>query len=261
MASAMARGIGKAGIARPDEMIASARSEESRRKFLSDPALNNVRWTCDNGQVVRESETIILAVKPQQFGEVLPTFQKEAAGKLFISVAAGITLARLRELLGDKARVIRAMPNQGMVVGEGASVYAGGPEITAEEFERGHAILTAGGKAWRVEEELINVITAVSGSGPAYVFHFIEALTLAGVAQGLVREFALALAVQTVLGGAQMAAQSGEEPLVLADRIKSPKGTTIAACEVLESDLNDLMIRTVEAARKRAEELAGVPRS
>jgi pyrroline-5-carboxylate reductase len=145
-----------------------------------------------------------------------------------------------------------------MQVGEGASVYAGGPKVTEADLALVHRILSAAGKAWRVDEKQIDTITALSGSGPAYVFHFMDALIRGAVALGLPEDLAKDLTIQTVLGSSQLAAQSKLSPLELAMQVKSPRGTTLAGCAVLEENdaLNQLMARCEEAARNRAEALA-----
>jgi pyrroline-5-carboxylate reductase len=150
------------------------------------------------------------------------------------------------------------MPNTPMQVGEGASVYAGGPNVTKDDLALVHRVLSSAGKAWRVDENQIDTITALSGSGPAYVFHFTDALIRGAVALGLPEELAQDLAIQTVLGSAQLAAQSPLPPLELAAQVKSPRGTTLAGCAVLEEHdaLNRLMARCLAAAKSRAEALA-----
>jgi pyrroline-5-carboxylate reductase len=150
------------------------------------------------------------------------------------------------------------MPNTPMQIGLGASVFAGGPNATAADLALAGRVLSSAGRAWPVEEGLIDTVTALSGSGPAYVFHFIEALIRGAVALGLPEPLARDLALQTVLGSAQLAAQSELAPLELAAQVKSPKGTTLAGCAVLEDGdaLNQLMARCLAAAKKRAEELA-----
>ena len=145
-----------------------------------------------------------------------------------------------------------------MQIGLGASVYAGGPNVTKDDLALVERVLASTGKAWPVEESQIDAVTALSGSGPAYVFHFIEALALAGSKVGLSAELAKELALQTVVGSAQLAAQSPLAPMELAAQVKSPKGTTLAGCAVLEHDdaLNHLMEKCLAAAKIRAEQLA-----
>jgi pyrroline-5-carboxylate reductase len=150
------------------------------------------------------------------------------------------------------------MPNVPMQIGQGASVYAAGSTASDADLALVGRVLAAAGKAWRVDEKQIDTITALSGSGPAYVFHFLDALIRGAVALGLEQKLARELALQTVLGSAALAAQSSLTPLELAAQVKSPRGTTLAGCAVLEDHdaLNDLMGRCLAAAKARAEALA-----
>ncbi|PTX92007.1 pyrroline-5-carboxylate reductase [Verrucomicrobia bacterium LW23] len=268
MALALARGMVGAQVVAPQEIIASARSAASQARFLaafsSFPA--HPAWTTSNTEVIARAETIVLGLKPQMLPEEAPRLAEaiNAAGpRLIISIAAGTSLDSLRKWLGPNARVVRSMPNTPVLVGQGATAYVGAPEATETDLELAGRYLGAGGKAWRVErEEWMNAITALSGSGPAYVFYFAEALAEAGVQQGLPRPFALELAVQTLLGAAAMM-QPGPPgsapalpPLELANQVKSPNGTTVAGCTVLEEQGFFRLIQSaVAAARRRADEL------
>jgi pyrroline-5-carboxylate reductase len=256
MARALAKSLVRAGTFPATNLFCSSRSAESGRAFLD--LLPGARWTSDNLAVVRESDLVILALKPQQFPEALPPLRDASAGKLFLSLAAGITLEKIDAWLHPSARIVRAMPNLPVQVGAGASVYANDPDVTEEDTKLVERILSASGRAWRVEEKQIDAITALSGSGPAYVFHFIDALAKGGAALGIPADLALDLARQTVLGSAQLAAQSPLPPLELAAQVKSPRGTTLAGCAVLEDKdaLNQLIARCLAAAKARAEALA-----
>ena len=256
MARALGKGLVQGGIVPATDLICSAPTSQDGQPFLD--LLRGARWTARNDEVVRESDLTILAVKPQVLPEAMATLSEISAGKLFLSIAAGVTLEKIGGWLHPTARVVRAMPNTPMQVGEGASVYAGGPNVTEADLALVHRILSAAGKAWRVEEKQIDTITALSGSGPAYVFHFMDALIRGAVALGLPEDLAKDLTIQTVLGSSQLAAQSKLSPLELATQVKSPKGTTLAGCAVLEENdaLNQLMARCVEVARNRAEALA-----
>ncbi len=258
MARALATGLVRGGVAPAKDLLCSSRTEKSGETFLHLFPKGEARWTADNAQLVRESELIVLAIKPQQFLDVIPPLKEVSAGKLFLSLAAGVSLEKMRHWLDPSARIVRAMPNTPMQVGHGASVYTSGPNVTDADRVLIHRILTAAGKAWSVDEEQINTITALSGSGPAYVFHFLDALASGAVALGLPEEFAKDLAIQTVLGSAQLAAESDLSPLELAAQVKSPRGTTLAGCAVLEDHdaLNKLIARCLAAAKTRAEELA-----
>jgi pyrroline-5-carboxylate reductase len=256
MARALAAGIVQGDIADPKDITCSSRSEKSSHLFLALTA--GAKWTDDIAELVRGSDLVILAIKPQQMAEVLPSLREASAGKLILSLAAGITLAKIAGWLAPEARIIRAMPNTPLATGHGASVYVAGPGATAADLDLVCRVLGSAGKAWRVEESEIDAITALSGSGPAYVFHFIEALIRGGVALGLDEKLARELAVQTVLGSSELAAASTNSPMELAAQVKSPGGTTLAGCAVLEDKdaLNTLMARCLAAAKARAEALA-----
>ena len=231
------------GIVPATDLLCSAPTAADGQPFLD--LLSGSRWTPDNAEVARRSDLIVLAIKPQIFPEAASALREAGAGKLFLSLMAGVTLEKICAALHSTARIVRSMPNTPMQIGLGASVYAGGPGVTPEDLALIDRVLSSAGKAWRVEEKQIDAVTALSGSGPAYVFHFIEALTLGGVALGLPQELAQDLAMQTVLGSAQLAAQSPLAPMELAAQVKSPRGTTLAGCSVLEENdaLNRLMAR------------------
>lgn len=256
MARALGQGLVQGGVAPATDLICSAPTAQDGQTFLD--LLPGARWTAKNDVVVRQSDLTILAVKPQVLPEVMPALREVSAGKLFLSIAAAVTIEKIHGWLHPTARVVRSMPNTPMQIGAGASVYAGGPNVTEADLALADRVLSSSGKAWRVDENQIDAITALSGSGPAYVFHFIDALICGAVALGVPEELAKDLALQTVLGSAQLAAQSPLSPLDLAAQVKSPRGTTLAGCAVLEKDdaLNQLMARCMAAAKSRSEALA-----
>jgi len=256
MARALAGGLVRGGLATAEAITCSSRSTESAHAFLN--LIPGARWTGDNAELVRLSDLVVLAIKPQQLSAVLPPLREASASKLILSLAAGITLAQLAKLLDPSARLIRAMPNTPMQIGQGASVYAAGPGATNADLMLVDRVLASTGKAWRVDEKQIDTITTLSGSGPAYVFHFLDALIRGAVTLGLDEKLARELALQTVLGSAELAAQSSLTPLDLAAQVKSPGGTTLAGCSILEENdaLNALMARCLAAAKARAEALA-----
>jgi pyrroline-5-carboxylate reductase len=183
---------------------------------------------------------------------------KIAAETLVVSIAAGIRLAALEHDFGENLRVVRVMPNTPCLVGQGASAYCLGGKATAEDGELVKELLSAVGLAVPVEEKLLDAVTGLSGSGPAFVYVIIDALSDGGVRMGLPRAVATALAAQTVLGAAQMVRATGEHPGVLKDRVTSPGGTTIAGLQALEeAGLRGALMSAVEAATRRAAELAG----
>jgi len=256
MARALGKGLVQGGVVPATGLICSAPTPQDGQPFLD--LLPGSRWTARNGDVVRQSDLTILAVKPQVLPEATSALGEISAGKLFLSIAAGVTIEKIRGWLHPTARVVRAMPNTPMQIGEGASVFAGGPNATGDDLALAHRVLSSAGKAWRVDENQIDTVTALSGSGPAYVFHFMDALIRGAVALGLPETLAHDLAIQTVLGSARLAAQSPLPPLELAAQVKSPRGTTLAGCAVLEEHdaLNRLMARCLAAAKSRAEALA-----
>jgi pyrroline-5-carboxylate reductase len=256
MARALAKGLVQGDVAPARNLICSAPQAQDGQPFLD--LLPGSRWTRANDEVVALSDLTILAVKPQVIADAMSGLREVSAGKLFLSIAAGVTIEKIQGWLDPSARIIRAMPNTPMQIGTGASVYAGGSNATAADLALAHRVLSAAGRAWPVNEEQIDAVTALSGSGPAYVFHFLDALIRGAVQLGLPEDLARNLAIQTVLGSAQLAAQSPLSPLELAAQVKSPRGTTLAACAVLEENdaLNNLMARCLSAAKHRAEALA-----
>jgi pyrroline-5-carboxylate reductase len=256
MARALAKGLVDHVVNAEDALICSAPTAQDVKPFLD--LFPGARWTTDNSEVMRASDLTILAIKPQVFPEAMAGLKTASAGKLVLSIAAGMTIEKIRSWLDASARVVRAMPNTPMQIGRGASVYAGEERVSPRDYELIHRILSSSGKAWRVEEKQIDAVTALSGSGPAYVFHFIDALARGGVALGLPEKLAHELAIQTVLGSAQLASDSSKTALELAAQVKSPRGTTLAGCAVLEENdaLNSLMAKCMTAARNRAEALA-----
>jgi pyrroline-5-carboxylate reductase len=206
-----------------------------------------------------KARLVVLAVKPQIMAGVVPLYRRFAeTGSAFLSIAAGTRMALIEELLGDKVPVVRCMPNTPAAIGQGMMVTVAnarvGPELAAFVDD----LLAASGAVARIDDErLMDAVTAVSGSGPAYVFHFIECLTDAGIAAGLAPGTAGLLAMQTVYGAAMLAKESGEAPGALRRQVTSPNGTTAAALSVLmgEERLKRLVAEAVEAARRRAAEL------
>ncbi|WP_028032415.1 pyrroline-5-carboxylate reductase [Chelativorans sp. J32] len=205
-----------------------------------------------------EADLIIFAVKPQMIRDVVPNYRSFAPDATFLSVAAGTAMATFEELLGSEAAVIRCMPNTPAAIGKGMLVVFSNRNVRAEVKAFVNDLLTANGAVAGVEDErLMDAVTAVSGSGPAYVFHFIECLTAAGEKAGLPGETAKLLAMQTVYGAAVLAKESGEEPGKLREQVTSPNGTTAAALAILmgEERLQTLVTEAVDAARQRSIEL------
>ena len=257
MARALAGGFVQAGLVAGRQIVASDPVAAARDAWQS--ALPQARIAASNAAVAAEADVIVLAVKPQQMSAVLAELKPACkANHLVISIAAGVRLATLEAGLGNEVRLVRVMPNTPCLVGQSASAYTLGTRATAADGELVEQLLGSVGRAFRVEEKLLDAVTGLSGSGPAFVFVLIEALSDGGVRMGLPRDLALALAAQTVRGAAEMMLVTGEHPAVLKDRVASPGGTTIAGLQALESGgLRSALIAAVEAATRRSVELGG----
>jgi len=203
------------------------------------------------------AETLVLAVKPQDMRAAVAPLAVHLPGKLVLSIAAGIRLADLARWLGGHRKLIRAMPNSPALIGAGITALYALPEVRAEERRRAEEILGAVGETvWLEDERLMDPVTAVSGSGPAYVFWFIEQMADAGTALGLAPAAARRLALATVLGAAKLAAQSDEAPGTLRERVTSKGGTTEAALRVFADErLAERLRHAIEAASRRGAEL------
>ena len=202
-------------------------------------------------------DAVIIAVKPQYLAEGLAPFvSKTAPAPLFLSIVAGATLSRLAGLLPAGSRICRTMPNTPALIGKGATAYALSAECSGDDAELAEKILASLGTAVKVPEKQLDAVTGLSGSGPAYVYLFIESLIEAGVTAGLPYDVARELAVQTVIGSAEMVKQTGEAPAVLKSRVMSPAGTTVRGLWALEQGgFKAAVIDAVCAAAERAEEL------
>jgi pyrroline-5-carboxylate reductase len=253
MATALAKGFVAAGLLKAANIVAFDPVPAAAQGFLA--AVSGSRLAASNADAIAQCDVVFLAVKPQHMAEVMQQVKGTAsADKLFVSIAAGITLANLTEGLNTQ-RVVRVMPNTPCLVGKGASAFARGAGASAADGERVRELLSAVGLAFELDEKLLDAVTGLSGSGPAFVYVMIEALSDGGVRAGLPRTVATQLAAQTVLGAAQMVL-GGEHPAVLKDRVASPGGTTIAGLQVLEDrGLRSALIAAVEAATERSKEL------
>lgn len=214
--------------------------------------------TKNNKEAVRSATIVILAVKPQNIHGVLDEIAGSLnAGTLVISVLAGVTSETIQQRLGQEVAVIRAMPNTPALVDEGATAIAGGRYADTEHLALARYIFEAVGTVEIVPEYLMDAVTGLSGSGPAYVYMFIEALTDAGVKQGIPRPIAARLATQTVFGAAKLVRETGKHPAILRDEVTTPGGTAIAAVAELESHgLRTMLINAVGTATERSRELS-----
>lgn len=256
MAAALAQGFLRAGLIGPAQLFASDVAPAARRAF---GAATGARVRSANRDVLQAASVIVLAVKPQQAPAVLREIQPHFTPRhLLVSIAAGIPLARLEGGLPARARVIRAMPNTPALVGAAASGFARGRFATAADARLAGRLLSAAGLAVAVKEAQMDAVTGLSGSGPAYVYQFIEALSDGGVACGLARDLATQLAAQTVLGAARMVLETGEHPGALKDAVTSPGGTTIEGVHELEKGrLRGIVMNAVRAAAEKSRKLAG----
>jgi pyrroline-5-carboxylate reductase len=251
MATALGQGFVKAGLVDPGRLLASDPVAEARERFAQATGAQAVD---DNRRVAADSDVVLLAVKPQQIGKALETLRPVLTPqKLVVSIAAGIRLGLLARELGAEARLVRVMPNTPCLVGKGASAYCLGGKATADDGKLVGRLLGAVGLAFEVDENLLDAVTGLSGSGPAFVYLMIEALSDGGVRMGLSRPVATALAAQTVRGAAEMVLATQEHPGVLKDRVTSPGGTTIAGLAALESGgVRAALIEAVTAATERS---------
>jgi pyrroline-5-carboxylate reductase len=253
LAAAIAQGVISAGVAKSDEIIASARTAKRRETFARDVG---VVVTEDNAAVVGASEVLILSTKPQDIAPALSAIAHGLGNRLVISVAAGVQLADLQDLAGPTVALARVMPNTPSLVGKGAAAYSLGAAALSKHAKIVETIFGAVGDIHAVKEELLDAVLGVSGSGPAYVLLMIEALSDGGVLMGLPRPLAQQLAVQTVAGAAELVRVTGQHPALLRDAVTSPNGTTAAALEVLEkAAFRSAVQAAVRAATERSREL------
>src|SRR5207237_4553366 len=210
-----------------------------------------------NREVVAASDLLILAVKPQSMPALLAEIRAVVTrGHLLVSIAAGVALRQLAEGLGSDRRLVRVMPNTPCLVGASAAGFSPGDTATAGDVVLVDRLMNAVGRAFRLPEHLLDAVTGLSGSGPAFVYLMIEALSDGGVRVGLPREVATALAAQTVLGAAKMVLETNQHPGALKDMVASPGGTTIAGLHELErGGVRGALMNAVEAATRRANEL------
>ena len=254
MASALAKGFIAARLVTPRQIIASDVMEPARAAFAKEVG---AKAASANAGVMKFARVIILAVKPDQVAGVLAEIKPHfTENHLLVSIAAGVTLAKLESALPSGARVIRVMPNTPALVGAGASGYALGSNAKAEDAALAQQLLGAVGLACAVKESLLDAVTGLSGSGPAYAFLMIEGLSDGGVAAGLPRDIATRLAAQTLLGAAKMVLETGLHPGALKDMVTSPGGTTIEGVHELEKGrVRGALMSAVRAATDKAKKL------
>tara|TARA_B110000196_G_scaffold66010_1_gene55766 strand:- start:39 stop:812 length:774 start_codon:yes stop_codon:yes gene_type:complete len=254
MAAALAKGFVNAGLVSPDSLIGSDPVPAGREAFSRSVGCET---TDSNADVLAKAKVVFLAFKPHQLDEATEAVRDQFdESHLVISILAGVRLAKLDAACGGRARLVRVMPNTPALVGEGACGYALGQSATAEDGELVKRLLSAVGVAYEVKERLIDAVTGLSGSGPAYGYIIIEALSDGGVAAGLPRDISTRLAAQTMLGAAKMVLETGKHPGELKDMVCSPGGTTIEGVhELEEGGVRSALISAVRAATERAVEL------
>ncbi len=252
MATAIVRGVLSAQVHTPKEISAVDPSAEARSTFSGQTGVaardyDDVR--------IDKADVIVLAMKPQQMGEAAARLPAIREDQLVVSIAAGVSLSRLAEYV-QTHRIVRVMPNTPMGIGRGSIAFSADSDVTEDDKAWVRKVFGPVGLVREVPESMMDAVTAVSGSGPAYVFEFIRALGEAGADQGLPRELSDELAVQTVLGAAQMVKQGEGTPEQLRNNVTSKGGTTAEGLSVLaEHDLEGLLKKTVHAAKTRSEEL------
>ena len=256
MGEALIRGLLAAKTMTTNQIIAAdvatARLEIFAKTF-------GIRTMTDNAAAVQAADIVLLAVKPQQMNAVLASFNPPMSqAKLVISIAAGVSTSQIEKGLGGRTRVVRVMPNTPALVGAGAAALCKGAHATDDDLATAEAILGAVGITVRSEERFLDAVTALSGSGPAYIFLVTEAMIQAGVDAGLSEEVAKQLTIQTVYGAAKLMKETGESPESLRKKVTSPGGTTEVALKVLtERQLVETFAEAIQAAVRRGRELSG----
>jgi pyrroline-5-carboxylate reductase len=257
MAEALVKGLLHAKVVPPEGILVSDVKTERLAHFVQQ---HGVRTTQDNHELVRTSDVIVLSVKPQVIDKVLALIGGDVrSGQLVISVAAGVPVSAIEARLPEGTHVVRSMPNTPATVQAGATAIAPGTHATDDDLEVARSLFAAVGRVVTLDESLLDAVTGLSGSGPAYVMLMIEALADGGVKVGLHRDTALLLAAQTVYGSAKLLLDTGEHPGRLKDMVTSPGGTAIAGLHTLESGgLRRTLIDAVEVATNRSAQLGEI---
>ncbi|MGW4638235.1 pyrroline-5-carboxylate reductase [Sphaerisporangium sp. NPDC004334] len=253
MGEALLSGLLRAGVKR-DEIVATARREERAQALRERHGVRVV----SNSEAAKIGETLILAVKPQDMAALLTEIAPHVpAGKLVVTVAAGITTSFVESRLGDEVPVVRVMSNTPVLVDEAMSVISAGAHAAETHLRHAEDLLSPVGKVLRIPESQQDAATALSGSGPAYFFYLVEAMVDAGILLGMPRAAALDMVTQSIVGAAIMLRDSGQHPVILREAVTSPGGTTIAAIAELERhSVRAAFLAAIEAARDRSRQLA-----
>ncbi len=255
MGQAMIQGMMNSGTVKENQISATALTDETIDFVAEEYGIN---ITDDNKQLARESDVLFLAVKPYVYQGVIQEIRSEVPeNTVIVTVAAGITLQSIHEAFGFNVKVIRSMPNTPSLVGEGMSVLCPNDFVTEEELAEVMEIFQSFGEAEVIEEKLMDAVPAISGSSPAFVYMFIEAMADTAVQQGFPRDKAYKLAAQAVQGAAKMVKETGKHPAQLKDEVCTPGGTTIAGVTSLEqSGLRNSVIQAMTACTNKAKELS-----
>jgi pyrroline-5-carboxylate reductase len=254
MAMALIQGMLRANLCLPSEIVVSSRSKAASESLA---AAAGTSVAASNADAVATADTVLLCVKPLDAFKALEQCGEALAGRLLLSVVTGLKIAALRAAAAG-CRVIRAMPNTAAMVGRSATAIAADEDTVREDMEIAQGVFESVGKVFLVAEDQLDAVTGLSGSGPAFVYLAMEALSEGGVAAGLPRTLSLDLAIETIAGAAEMAASTKEHPAVLREMVTSPGGTTIAGLLVLEqAAVRSAMINAVKAAAARSKELSG----
>ena len=253
MASALISAFIDAEACKPNECIASDVIPELLEKIKREKGINIAQ---DNAEVIRNSDIVFLAVKPQIMNKVLGEIKEEIGQQIIISIAAGITISKIEEVVGNDKKIIRVMPNTPCLVGEMAAGFSSNKNILKQESEDIQKLLNCAGEAVLLEEEKLDIVTGLSGSGPAFVAFLIKSFADEGMAQGLSEKDAYTLSLKTFQGTAKLLREKNLTPEKLIEMVSSPNGTTVAGREILEnSDVNEKIRQTISSAAKRSREL------
>jgi len=257
MGSSIVKRLLEKGVARADEVFVSDIDFGKLEKLWKETGARTFR---DNSLVAKEAEVLIICVKPQQMAEALASLKHSITpNHLVISIAAGVRIGAIERGLKEGTRVIRAMPNQACLIGLSATAFSLGRNATEEDRSKAEMIFSSFGRAFLVKEEMLDAVTGLSGSGPAYAYAVIDAMAEGGVEAGLPRETAIALAAQTLLGAATMVLETNRSPDELAKLVATPGGTTEAGMRVLEEGgFRNLLVRAVVRATERSKEISSL---
>ncbi|MGO9482852.1 MAG: pyrroline-5-carboxylate reductase [Candidatus Kryptoniota bacterium] len=255
--AAVIGGLIKAKLTSPKNIFASRRSENSLEELSK---TFGIHTTTDNKKVAKSSDVIVIAVKPMNSREVLNEIKDVIKpSQVIISVMAGIKTSFINSILGVECPVIRTMPNTPVLVDAGATAISKGKFADDEHLSIAHAIFKSVGMVEIVPENLLDAVTGLSGSGPAYIYMVIEAMTDGGVKMGIPRQIAFRLAAQTVFGASKLVIETGKHPAILKDEVTTPGGTAIAAVAELETHgLRTMLINAVSTATARSKELSKI---